>query len=456
MAKKVHIIGIGGAGMSAIAIVFHESGYEVSGSDIKHSRYIDFVVSRGIPVAIGHRPENVEGKDLVVYSTAIPKNNPELQRARELGIKTLHRSDALAYLTAQKTLIAVTGSHGKTTTTSLIAHVLRRSGIDAGFIVGGEVNDYGSNAFSGSSDFFVLEADESDGTFLKLNPSYSVFTNIEPEHLDFFGSEKAMLAAAKEFIARTSCSAFVCADDERLFKIAGELLDKVVFYGFHRGNYKIAYFDTGFNGSSFRLITPDGDELEFSLKLKGRHNILNAAATVALALELNLEYENVRKALADFNGVGRRLQLLSSIRGIAIFDDYAHHPTEIASVLESLKKSGFKRIVAVFQPHRYSRTLHLLSEFPASFKDADVIVATEIYAAGEDPIPGITGKYLFEQIAAFNREKELAFIPRLIDLPRFICEIAKPGDAVVFLGAGDITLAAHETARLLQKDDENS
>jgi len=456
MAKKVHIIGIGGAGMSAIAIVLHEYGYEVSGSDIKPSRYVDFVVSRGIPVVIGHRPENVEGKDLVIYSTAIPLNNPELQRARELGIKTLHRSDALAYLTAEKKLIAVTGSHGKTTTTSLIAHMMRKSGIDAGFIVGGEVNDYGSNAASGSSDFFVLEADESDGTFLKLEPFYSVFTNIEPEHLDFFGSEKAMLAAAREFIEKTTCKAFVCADDERLFKIASGLKEKAVFYGFLHGDYRITAFETGSKGSSFRLATPEGNEFEFNLKLKGQHNVINAAGVAALAFELGLGYESVRKALADFNGVGRRLQLLSSAGGIAIFDDYAHHPTEIASVLESLKRSGFNRIVAVFQPHRYSRTFHLLSEFPVSFKDADVIVATEVYAAGEDPIPGITGKYLFELISAFNHEKELAFIPRLIDLPRFIQEIARPGDAIVFLGAGDITLAAHETARLFQENHENS
>jgi UDP-N-acetylmuramate--alanine ligase len=454
--RRIHIIGIGGAGMSAIAIVFHDSGYEVSGSDLKHSRYVEFVSSRGIPVFIGHRPELVENKDLVIYSTAIPDNNPELKRARELGIRTIHRSEALALLTADKKLIAVTGSHGKTTTTSLVAHTLRTSGIDAGFIVGGEINDYGSNASSGKSDYFVLEADESDGTFLKLDPQYSIFTNLEPEHLDFFESEKAMIKAARKFIAKTTVKAFVCADDARLLKLSQGLEDKVIFYGFSAGDFRITEFETGSDGSQFKLLTPEGKELVFKLRLKGLHNIQNAAGVAALALNLGLSFQKISKAFASFSGVGRRLQLLTDSDGIFVFDDYAHHPTEILKVLQTLKKSGFKRIIAVFQPHRYSRTFHLLSDFPGAFKEADVIVTTEIYAAGEEPIPGITGKYLFEQIASANPQKHLAFIPRIIDLPQFMVELAKPGDAVVFMGAGDITLAAQETARLLRKNDETS
>lgn len=454
---KIHIVGIGGAGMSAIAIVLKEMGYEVSGSDLKRSRFVDFVESRGIEVKIGHDGRNVLGKDLVIYSTAIRPDNPEIRAAREMSIPVIHRSDSLKFIAERKKLIAVTGSHGKTTTTSLLAHVLRKAGMDVGFIVGGEVNDYGSNAVYGSNSLFVLEADESDGTFLKLNPYCSVFTNLEPEHMDFYGSEERLKEAATSFIQQTENYAVVFYDDKRLKKIVDRLKDKkVVSYGFKGGDFRIISFKEEGESSRLKIVTPNQKVYEFEMKLKGRHNACNATAVCALALTLGVEEEAIREGLKTFSGVGRRLQLIVQKGGISVYDDYAHHPTEIATVLESLKKMGFKRVIAVFQPHRYTRTMHLMNDFPFAFASADAVVLTEIYNAGEEPIPGVTGKYLFELVAQANPNKLLAFIPRLIDLPFYVVHLARRGDAVVFLGAGDITIAARETARLIEEKSDNT
>ncbi|MCX7832279.1 MAG: UDP-N-acetylmuramate--L-alanine ligase [Actinobacteria bacterium] len=452
-AKKVHIIGIGGAGMSAIALILNELGYDVSGSDLKKSRYVEFVESKGIPTFIGHSPENVLGKDLVIYSTAIPPNNPEIGKARELGIRVIHRSEALQLIADEKKVIAVTGTHGKTTTTSLAAHILRVSGLDAGFIVGGEVNDYGSNAMYGKGEYFVIEADESDGTFLKIKPYCSIFTNLEPEHLDFFESEQNLISAALTFIENTENVSVLCYDDKRLRSISriANSSNKIITYGFSGGDVVIRKFVEKPDGIEFSIQTGHNIEMDFSLPLRGKHNALNATAVISLMLYLGIPQKKIKEGLKNFKGVGRRLQLLSSHNGIAIFDDYAHHPTEISAVLQSLRGSGFKRIIAVFQPHRYSRTYHLLSEFPKAFSASDYVITTEVYSAGEEPIPGITGKILFEAIAEKNTHKKLAYLPRLIDIPSYIKRIARNGDAVVFLGAGDITLAAKETARLFEE-----
>lgn len=450
MAKKVHIIGIGGAGMSAIALVLKDLGYDVTGSDLKRSRYVEIVESKGIRTFIGHTPENVINKDLVIYSTAIPPNNPELEKARQLGIKVIHRSEALQLVANKKKVIAVTGTHGKTTTTSLVAHILRVAGFDAGFIVGGEVNDYGSNAMYGKGEYFVIEADESDGSFLKIKPHFSIVTNLEPEHLDFFKSEQNLISAALSFIEKTEDLSVICYDDRRLRSITKlvKKSDKIITYGFTGGDIVIKDFVENQNGIGFSIRTESNREMHFSLSLRGKHNALNAVAVITLMLHIGVPLEKIQEGLKNFKGVGRRLQLISFDNGIAIFDDYAHHPTEISAVLHSLRSGGFNRIIAVFQPHRYSRTYHLLSEFPRAFDASDYVITTEIYPAGEEPIPGITGKILFEAVAERNKSKKLAYIPRLIDIPNYIKRIARNGDAVVFLGAGDITLAAKETARL--------
>lgn len=450
--KKIHIVGVGGAGMSAIALVLKQMGYDVSGSDIKRSRYVDLVEQNGVQVFIGHDSSHVQGKDLVIYSTAIQENNPEIVAAKKNGIRLFHRSDALKLIAEKKKVIAITGSHGKTTTTSLTAHLLRSSGIDAGFIVGGEVNDYGSNAMYGTSDFFVVEADESDGTFLKIDPYCSIFTNLEPEHLDYFKCELSLLNSAKDFVRKTKKFALVCADDRRLSWVIENIKDcqgKLITYGFSPySDFQVVSFKEG-KESEFALKANNGKVYEFKLKLKGKHNILNAASVAALGLSLGISSENIQKAFQTFNGVGRRLEVLLEKNGITVIDDYAHHPSEIAAVISTLKKSGYGRVIVVFQPHRYTRTYHLYSDFPRAFKDADVIVLTEIYSAGENPIPGVTGKLLFELVAIENSSKKLAYLPRLIDIPPYIKRIARKGDAVAFLGAGDITLIARETAQMI-------
>lgn len=447
--NKAHIIGIGGAGMSAIAILLQAMGYEVQGSDLKKSRYVEMLEGRGIKVFIGHDAKNLGDSNLVIHSTAIPQTNVELVEARKRGVKVLHRSEALKIITEKRKVIAVTGTHGKTTTTSLITHCLKCAGYDPGFLVGGELNDYGSNAEHGSSELFVIEADESDGSFLKFETDYAVVTNLEEEHLDYYKTEENLNEAVKKFINSSRKLGVVCGEDRRLKKISSEANGKVITYGTSDCDFQILSYELSNHLSRFVLRTPEGAEVEFQLKLKGFHNILNAAAASSLLLKMGIEPEAINEGLKTFSGVGRRLEVIGSVDGVDIIDDYAHHPSEIRATLSALKTMPYKRIVAVFQPHRYTRTARLFYDFPDSFVDADFIITTEIYSAGEDPIPGVTGKFLFEKIAEKNSGKKLAYIPRLIELPEYVSRIASSGDAVVFLGAGDITLAARETLKLL-------
>jgi UDP-N-acetylmuramate--alanine ligase len=446
---KIHIVGIGGAGMSAIALLLKAMGFYVQGSDLKSSSYTEILKREGIPVFIGHSPDNLRDSRTVIYSTAVPRNNPELLEAQRRGLSILHRSDALGIITEGKKVVAVTGTHGKTTTTSLVAHCLRCAGIDAGFLVGGEVNDYGTNARYGTDVLFVVEADESDGSFLKLKPSYAVFTNLEEEHMDFYGTEEFLNESAAKFLSSSEEFSVLFGDDRRLKKISRNVSSKIVTYGTEDCDYRVLSYKFGVPYIDFELQTPEGKKLNFSIKLKGYHNILNSAACAALLLEMGLSHAEVFEGLRTFSGVGRRLEVIGSIDGIDIIDDYAHHPTEIKATLDAVKTAPYARVIAVFQPHRYTRTEKLFSDFPEAFASADVVIATDIYSAGENPIPGVTGKLLFERIAERNSGKKLAYIPRLLEIPSYIIKIARKGDAVVFLGAGDITLAARETVKLL-------
>ncbi len=446
--KNVHIVGIGGAGMSAIALLLQSMGYSVTGSDLKASRYTEMLTRKGIKVSIGHSAENIRDSGIVVYSTAIHESNVELVEARKKGLQVLHRSEALSLVTSGREVIAISGTHGKTTTTSLLAFTLRSMGVNAGFLVGGEINEFGTNADLGSDSLFVIEADESDGSFLAFERDHAIFTNLEPEHLDFYRNEKNLLEKAREFISGTKEHVVLCEDDPGLKRIRKNISKPVISYGLSGGNFRIGKYQTDSNGSSFMLFDSEGKEHIFSIKLKGVHNILNSAAVISLLMQLGFAPEEIRRGISGFSGVGRRLEPVGSFENIDIYDDYAHHPTEIKATLSALRKAGCERIVAVFQPHRYTRTAHLFHNFPSAFSDADFIVCTEIYAAGEDPIPGISGKLLFEAIAEKNQDKTLAFIPRLSDIPDFIFSIARKGDAIVFLGAGDISSVASKTAGL--------
>lgn len=455
-AKRVHIVGIGGAGMSAIARLLVEMGYQVQGSDLKSSRYTVGLEQIGVKVSIGHRKENIEGADLVVYSTAIKEDNPELVQARALGIPVYHRSQALRFLTSKRRVIAVTGTHGKTTSTSMTAHALRRLGVDAGFLVGGEVNEIGSNASWGTAPFFVIEADESDRSFLLVSTEFALITNIENDHLENYGSMERLTKSFAEFIENVTSGCAYCADDPLLASLAVNHCRRSVSYGFSdQSDYAISSYHTNREGTRFTVVTPEGERIDAFIPLKGRHNALNATGVAALLSLAGYDPAAVLDALATFTGVARRFELKGSTGDIDIIDDYAHHPTEIAATLRAAREAGYKRIIAVFQPHRYSRVANLLDSFARAFVDADFIVATDIYSAGEDNIPGITGRLLFEKIAEKNNGKKLAYFPRLIDIPDYLKQRVKPGDGVIFLGAGDITTISTEFARMLNGETKN-
>lgn len=453
--SKIHIVGIGGAGMSAIAKILFEKGYQVSGSDIKESRYTLNLRKLGISVFIGHNPGNVKDADLVVYSTAIPTNNCELKEARKIGTPVLHRSEIIGDLTKDRDVIAITGTHGKTTTTSLASHTFLNSGINAGFLVGGELNDIGTNASCGKGKYFIVEADESDKTFLFLNPKYALVTNLEDDHLENYGNFELLKESFKKFIDGVSDTVFLCNDDRNLRgDLKPEKSSKIVTYGFNR-NSDFKIFDLTFTdfGLDFKILDRKRDEtVRILLPLKGKHNASNAAGVYALSRTLGIEKESIKEAFLSFLGVSRRFELKASFEDVDIIDDYAHHPTEIKVTIEAAKNSGYGRVIVVFQPHRYTRVDALLDSFSESFESADVIVATDIYSAGEKPIPGVTGQRVFEKIAEKNLKKPLAYIPRNIDIPRYVRRISRPGDAILFLGAGDVTITAKQTVRQFLED----
>lgn len=455
----IHIVGIGGAGMSAIAKVLIERGYKIQGSDIKKSRYIANLCSLGIKVFIGHRKENIEGAKLVVYSTAINFDNPEIAEARKRGIPVMHRSEMLRHIVNLNKLLAVTGTHGKTTTTSLAAFLLSRAGLAPGFIVGGELNEIGTNAQHGEGDFFVLEADESDGSFLAVDPQFAIVTNVENDHIEHYGSFNKIISSFREFIEKTKEACILCLDCSTLAGLAEEQKLKgkrIITYSLSKETDVMAKdIEVNFERTTFTITDRlSGKELRATMKLKGKHNVQNALSIYALGKLLSIDEEIILGAIRDFSGVARRFEVVGTVDGKVIIDDYAHHPTEIKATIEAVRDTSFKRIIAVFQPHRYSRVANLFDEFTEAFDGADVVVSTQIYASSEEPIPGVSGQRLFESIANVNRKKKLAYIPKLLDIPAYVSKIARSGDAILFLGAGDINLVAPETLNALIDEKE--
>jgi UDP-N-acetylmuramate--alanine ligase len=453
--EHIHIVGIGGAGMSAIAHILLDQGKRISGSDIKESRYVTALRERGATIHIGHAAFNIDGAELVVYSTAIRENNPELVEARNRRVPLLHRSALLGPLSAGRRLIAVTGTHGKTTTTSLIASLLTVNGDDPGFLIGGELNEIGTNARNGSGAFFVLEADESDGSFLHVAPEIAVVTNIENDHLDHYGDMSRLFESFLEFGSTATGTVVACLDDEGSARLARELADSgktVVTYGLaQEADIAAREIRATERGTTFTAVDRrSGATLAVETALRGAHNVRNLLATFAVARCLGIPDASFSTCAREFKGVVRRFQLIDQVDGIALYDDYAHHPTEIKATLAAASEAGFARVIAVFQPHRYSRAALLMEEFGRAFDDADVVVATELYAAGEEPIPGVSGKRVFERICENTERKQLAFIPRLVDIPAYLASRLRAGDAVFFIGAGDVNLAIRETADALR------
>ncbi len=464
--RIVHLVGIGGIGMSGIAEVLHNLGYEVRGSDMRDSDSVERLRSLGIKVFIGHRPENVHNAHVVVISSAISEENPEVVEARRLHIPVIPRAEMLAEIGRLKYSILVAGAHGKTTTTSLIANVLSCAGIDPTIIVGGRFTVTGANARLGGGDFLVAEADESDGSFLKLNPTIAVITNIDREHMDFFKDMETLKQAFTEFANKVPFYglSILCIDNPHVRQILPQIKRKVITYGFsEHADVRLSDVESSERGLSFKIFNRGVYEGRFSLPLYGVHNSLNALAAFIVSSELGLDRETIKRGLASFSGIKRRLEFKGSVHGIRFYDDYGHHPTEIRSTLRAVKESFLKergRLVLIFQPHRYTRTRDLIGEFSTCFGDADILFLLDIYPAGEKPIEGVSTGVLYESIIQRSnagtfplRSASIFYIPQREELIRTVKEILKESDIVLTMGAGDVWKIGEELIKRLKHDD---
>lgn len=439
--RHIHFIGIGGIGMSGIAQIVLRKGIKVSGSDIKESKITAKLMELGAQVFIGHSCENLRGADVVVYSSAITEENPEFREAKRLNIPLVRRAEILAQLMADKTVIAVTGSHGKTTTTSLVVTLLIEAGFSPTAAIGGILKGLETNAYIGDGKFFVAEADESDGSFLCYSPKYSIITNIDREHLDYYKSFENEVDAFKCFIGNTQSNGcvFCCGDDINLRRILKGYKNKYMFFGMGEDSeiYPANIVMKGF-GSEFDCYYKGKFLDRFSLLLTGTHNISNSLGVIALGLELGLPLHMIKKALFNCHGSARRMEVKFKSKNFTLIDDYAHHPTEIRATLKAARNIGNNRIIAVFQPHRYTRTKLLLEDFADCFDMADGVIVTDIYAASESPIEGVSAHVVCEKIKSCFPEKSPLYVPKT-DIIAHIIRSIKPGDLIITLGAGDIT-----------------
>jgi len=451
--QRVHLIGIGGSGMSGIAEVLLASGYAVSGSDLKATPVTERLNALGATIYEGHRAENVRGAQVVVASSAVAANNVEVVEAHKQKIPVIPRAEMLAELMRLKHGIAVAGAHGKTTTTSMVAAVLGAAGLDPTFVVGGRVNHAGANAMVGKGEFIVVEADESDRSFLLLAPVIAVITTIDREHLDQYSSLEEIQQVFLQFANRVPFygSAILCLDEPNVQAIIPGVKRPVITYGTST-QADLVISDVKLQGlsSEFRL-TYRGDDLGiFRLPSPpGIHNVRNAAAAAAVALSLNVPADLIRAGLAKFGGVGRRFEIRGVFNGITVIDDYGHHPAEIRATLEAARGCGYKRLVVVFQPHRYTRTKALWDDFCRSFNEADVLVLTEVYAAGEEHIEGVTGEKLAEAVSAAGH-KNVVFCSTMQSAMEFVLREARSGDAVLTIGAGSVGRVPEQLGMLLE------
>lgn len=445
--KKVHFIGIGGAGMSGLAKVLHQKGLQVCGSDIKESTNTQNLINLGIEVKIGHSQKNINKADAVVISSAIRSNNVELKEAKQKGIAIYQRAQMLALLAKGKKVIAISGTHGKTTTTSMASLIFENNGLDPTFLIGGELNDIGSNAKHGKSSYFIAETDESDGSLLNFDPDLLVVTNIEADHLDYFQTFDKILDLFKTFLGRIKPSgkAIMYGDHLHIKRLLPIATRPVITYGASQTN---DFYYTDFKQKSFGCtfkVHQNGSVLgKLGLQVPGHHNALNALAALALGLEVGLSFQQIKTALKDFSGVKRRFQLLGKLKEASLYDDYAHHPTEVAATLKAAAAEKRGRLICVFQPHRYSRTGYLADDFGISFTHADLVVITDVYSAGENPVPGVSGKLIADAILSREGIKNLAYLPCLGDVVNFLEKEIKPGDMVITMGAGDISTVAQK------------
>jgi UDP-N-acetylmuramate--alanine ligase len=452
MKKKYHFIGIGGIGMSGIAQLLLKSGCRVSGSDLKENPITQELKNMGAEIFSGHQAQNITSQDVVVYSSAIATDNPELRQAKSLGIPLIKRAEALAELMQDKTVITVAGSHGKTTVTSLISFMLMQAGLYPTVAIGGILKNIKTNACLGSGELFVAEADESDGSFLNYAPKYSILTNIDREHLDYYHNFDNELQAFRLFIYQTQAGGcvFACWDDVQLLKLMQAYPGKHIFFGL--GAVTGIWAKNIVLGqllSDFDAYFKDKFIARFHLALGGRHNISNALAVIGLGLELGIDLKHIQSSLKKYQGAGRRLEIKFRSDEYLVLDDYAHHPCEIKATLAAVANLKVKRKIVVFQPHRYTRTQLLLNDFAESFSQADYLIITDIYAASEQPIQGVNARELLKKIKEYAPAKTVQYFPKE-DILAHLLGIIKEGDLVITLGAGDIVRISDALAQELK------
>ncbi|MGO9560539.1 MAG: UDP-N-acetylmuramate--L-alanine ligase [Acidimicrobiales bacterium] len=436
--RHIHVVGVGGAGMSAIATVLAAMGHEVTGSDLKASRALERLASSGLDVRIGHDPANVEGADAVAISSAIPETNVEVARARERGIPVLSRADVLSAIAGLRRTVAVAGTHGKTTTTSMLSLILVEAGLHPSFIVGGDVNDIGTNAVWDTGEWLVVEADESDGTFLRLRPEIAVVTSLEPDHLEHYGGFEELRASFRRYVGEAS-RAVVFADEPTAAALASAAPGGSVLFGLSDGARLHVSDVDGRRGNVSWSLSYDGTDLgRFELPMPGEHNALNASAAVAAGLLIGIDPDAARRAIARFAGVARRFEFRGERHGVTFVDDYAHLPGEVRAMLRAARQGGFGRVVAVFQPHRYSRTQSLADQFADAFEDADVVIVTAVYASGEAARPGVSGQLVVDAVLAAHPDADISYVPDHEGLLERLREILRPGDLCLSLEAGDL------------------
>ena len=450
--RRIHIVGIGGMAMSGIAAVLTRLGHTVSGSDLKAWRGMERLRLLGVDVNVPHDAACLPAEvDAVVVSTAIPATNPEVVAATERGVPVLRRSQALAAIVDTRRTVAISGTHGKTTTSTMTTLILRAAGWHPSFLIGGEPNEVGSNAAYDEGEWLVVEADESDGTFIEISPEAVILTNVEPDHLDHYGDMAALEAACARYLSAAPGPRVACADDPGSARLAAEVTAAgrpVVTYGeAAAADYRIEGYTADRLGSRFTLLR-HGDALgEIQLPAPGRHNARNAAGAAAVATEIGVPFEPIRAALGRFAGVARRFQFHGEVGGVTLVDDYAHLPGEIKATLAAAREGGWTRIIAVFQPHRYSRTTRLWRDFGDAFADADVVVLTDVYAAGEPPQPGVSGRLILQAVCEAQPGGRVLYLPKRSDVVARLPELTRPGDLVITLGAGDITSLPDEWLR---------
>ncbi len=455
--KHIHFVGIGGIGMSGIAEVLLNLGYRVSGSDMKESDTTERLRKLGGEICVGHRAENVASPHVVVISSAVKNDNVEVVAAREKQIPVIPRAEMLAELMRLKYGVAVAGAHGKTTTTSIVATVLAAGGIDPTVVIGGKLNSLGTNAKLGQGEFLVAEADESDGSFLKLTPTIAVVTTIDEEHLDYYKDITEIKDAFLEFINKVPFYGLsvLCLDQPHIQALLPMVQKRYQTYGMStQADYQARDISLRPLGSRFRVLHHQENLGWFDLSIPGKHNINNSIAAIAVARELEVDLETIRKALKEFSGVQRRFTIKGEVNGIIVVDDYGHHPTEVRATLAAAASGMERRVVVVFQPHRYTRTQHLFEQFLTSFNQADKLVITEIYAAGEKPIPGVSGQALYEGIKKYGH-RDVTFVPDKDKLAAHMANVLRKGDLMITLGAGDVWKIGEQVLEQLQHGKHN-